>query len=203
VVACAGVYADRVAALTSAPRNPRIVPFRGDYYLIRPERRYLVKNMIYPVPDPSFPFLGVHFTRRIDGSIWLGPNAVLAFSREGYRITDVNARDLVEALAFGGFRKLAAKYWQTGLAEMVRDVSKSEFLKSLQEFIPEMVLDDLVPGPSGVRAQALAEDGTLVDDFIVNRTGNVLHVRNAPSPAATSSLAIGTLIADAVEERVA
>jgi (S)-2-hydroxyglutarate dehydrogenase len=203
VVACAGVYADRVAALTSAPRNPRIVPFRGDYYLIRPERRYLVKNMIYPVPDPSFPFLGVHFTRRMDGSIWLGPNAVLAFAREGYRITDVNPRDLVEALAFSGFRKLAAKYWQTGLAEMVRDVSKSEFLKSLQEFIPEMVLDDLVPGPSGVRAQALAEDGTLVDDFIVNRTGNVLHVRNAPSPAATSSLAIGTLIADAVEQHVA
>jgi L-2-hydroxyglutarate oxidase LhgO len=159
--------------------------------------------MIYPVPDPSFPFLGVHFTRRMDGSIWLGPNAVLAFAREGYRITDVNPRDLVEALAFSGFRKLAAKYWQTGLAEMVRDVSKSEFLKSLQEFIPEMVLDDLVPGPSGVRAQALAEDGTLVDDFIVNRTGNVLHVRNAPSPAATSSLAIGTLIADAVEQRVA
>jgi (S)-2-hydroxyglutarate dehydrogenase len=203
VVVCAGVYADRVAALTGAPRNPRIVPFRGDYYVIRPERRYLVKNMIYPVPDPSFPFLGVHFTRRMDGSIWLGPNAVLAFSREGYKITDLNPRDLVEAVAFSGFRKLAAKYWQTGLAEMVRDVSKSEFLKSLQEFIPEMELDDLVAGPSGVRAQALAEDGTLVDDFVVDQTGNVLHVRNAPSPAATSSLAIGSMIADAVEQRVA
>jgi L-2-hydroxyglutarate oxidase LhgO len=200
VVACAGVYADRVAALTNAPRNPRIVPFRGDYYVLRPERRYLARNLIYPVPDPSFPFLGVHFTRRMNGDVWLGPNAVLAFSRTGYRMTDVNPRDLAEALAFRGFRRLAVKYWRTGLAEMVRDVSKRAYLKSLQEYVPEIELSDLQPGPSGVRAQALAEDGTLVDDFIVDHTGGVLHVRNAPSPAATSSLAIAAMIADAVEK---
>jgi L-2-hydroxyglutarate oxidase len=200
VVACAGLYADRVAALTGAPPSPRIVPFRGDYYLLRPERRELVRNLIYPVPDPSFPFLGVHFTRRIDGEVWLGPNAVLAFAREGYRFTKVKPRDLAEVIAFRGFRRLAAKYWKVGLAEMVRDVNKNWFLASLREYVPELQLSDLRPGPAGVRAQALAEDGALVDDFVVDRTGNVLHVRNAPSPAATSSLAIAAMIADAVEQ---
>jgi (S)-2-hydroxyglutarate dehydrogenase len=200
VVACAGVYADRVAALTGAPRSPRIVPFRGDYYVLRPERRSLVKSLIYPVPDPSFPFLGVHFTRRIDGEVWLGPNAVLAFSREGYRLTDVNPRDLAEVFAFGGFRQLALKYWKVGLEEMIRDVRKSDFLASLREYMPVLEMADLLPGPSGVRAQALAENGTLVDDFVVNRAGTVLHVRNAPSPAATSSLEIARLIADSVDE---
>ena len=200
VVACAGLYADRVAALTGAPRTPRIVPFRGDYYVLRPERRELVRNLIYPVPDPSFPFLGVHFTRRIDGEVWLGPNAVLAFAREGYRFGAVNPRDLAEVIAFSGFRKLAAKYWKVGLAEMARDLSKKSFLASLREYVPELRASDLLPGPSGVRAQALAADGALVDDFVVDRTGNVLHVRNAPSPAATSSLAIAAMIADAVEQ---
>ena len=199
VIACAGVYADRVAALTGAPRNPRIVPFRGDYYVLRPERRHLVRGLIYPVPDPSFPFLGVHFTRRMDGSVWLGPNAVLAFSRTGYRLRDINPRDLAEAVAFAGFRRLATKYWRVGLAEMWRDVSKQAFLKSLQAYVPEMEMADMLPGPAGVRAQALAEDGALVDDFVVDHAGGVVHIRNAPSPAATSSLAIGAMIADAVE----
>ncbi len=203
VVACAGLHADRVAALTGAPRSPRIVPFRGDYYILRPERRHLVRGNIYPVPDPSFPFLGVHFTPRMDGSVWLGPNAVLAFAREGYRRTDVNPRDLLEALTFPGFLRLARKYWRTGLAEMWRDVSRRAFWKSLQSYVPEIRPDDLLPGPAGVRAQALADDGTLVDDFVVHYTDGVVHVRNAPSPAATSSLAIAELIADAVEKGTA
>ncbi len=199
VIACAGLQADRVAALTGGSPTPRIVPFRGDYYILRPERRHLVRNLIYPVPDPAFPFLGVHFTRRMDGEVWLGPNAVLAFAREGYHRTDLVPGDLVEALAYPGFRRLATKYWRVGLAEMWRDVSKAAFLKSLREFIPELTEADLLPGPSGVRAQALAEDGALVDDFVVEASGGVLHVRNAPSPAATSSLAIGNMIADALE----
>lgn len=200
VIACAGVYADRVARMTGASPDPRIVPFRGDYYILRPERRGLARNLIYPVPDPAFPFLGVHFTRRMDGDVWLGPNAVLAFSREGYRFGQVNPRDLAEVATFGGFRKLAAKYWRYGLDEMVRDVSKRRFLQSLQEYVPEVEEADLLPGPAGIRAQALAEDGTLVDDFVVNHSGRVLHVRNAPSPGATSSLAIASMIADAFDQ---
>jgi (S)-2-hydroxyglutarate dehydrogenase len=198
VVACAGLHADRVARLSGAPSDPRIVPFRGDYWVLRPDRRHLAKNLIYPVPDPSFPFLGVHFTRRIDdGAVWLGPNAVLAFSREGYRRLDVRPRDLGEALAFRGFQKLARKFWQTGMQEMVRDFNKEAFLKSLQVYVPDLTLADLLPGPSGVRAQALGADGTLVDDFVFNTQGDrIVHVRNAPSPGATSSLAIGRQIAD-------
>lgn len=202
VIACAGLQSDRVARLSGGPRDPRIVPFRGDYWVLRPDRRSLAKNLIYPVPDPSFPFLGVHFTRRLDdGSVWLGPNAVLAFSREGYRRLDLRPRDLGEALAFRGFQKLAAKFWQTGLQEMVRDFSKEAFLKSLQVYVPELTMADLLPGPSGVRAQALAADGTLVDDFVFNTQGNrILHVRNAPSPGATSSLAIARHIATTATE---
>jgi L-2-hydroxyglutarate oxidase LhgO len=198
VVACAGLHADRVARLSGAPSDPRIVPFRGDYWVLRPDRRDLARNLIYPVPDPSFPFLGVHFTRRMDdGSVWLGPNAVLAFSREGYRRLDLRPRDLAEALAYRGFQRLAAKFWQTGMQEMVRDFSKEAFLKSLQVYVPELTLADLLPGPSGVRAQALGPDGALVDDFVFNTQGNkIVHVRNAPSPGATSSLAIGRMIAD-------
>jgi L-2-hydroxyglutarate oxidase len=154
------------------------------------------------VPDPSFPFLGVHFTRRLDdGSVWLGPNAVLAFSREGYRRLDLRPRDLAEAVAYRGFQKLAVKFWQTGMQEMVRDFSKEAFLKSLQVYVPELTMADLLPGPSGVRAQALGPDGALVDDFVFNTQGNrVVHVRNAPSPGATSSLAIGRQIADTAAE---
>jgi L-2-hydroxyglutarate oxidase LhgO len=168
--------------------------------MLRADRRNLVRNLIYPVPDPAFPFLGVHFTRRMDGEIWLGPNAVLAFAREGYGRMDVVPGDLAEAVSYMGFRRLATKYWRVGLAEMWRDVSKAAFLASLREFMPELTDADLLPGPSGVRAQALAEDGALVDDFIVEASGGVLHVRNAPSPAATSSLAIGAMIADALEK---
>jgi L-2-hydroxyglutarate oxidase len=202
VVACAGLHSDRVARLTGAPRDPRIVPFRGDYWVLRPDRRDLARNLIYPVPDPSFPFLGVHFTRRLDdGSVWLGPNAVLAFSREGYRRLDLRPRDLAEAVAYRGFQKLAVKFWQTGMQEMVRDFSKEAFLKSLQVYVPELTMADLLPGPSGVRAQALGPDGALVDDFVFNTQGNrVVHVRNAPSPGATSSLAIGRQIADTAAE---
>lgn len=198
VVACAGLQSDRVARLSGAPRDPRIVPFRGDYWVLRPDRRHLARNLIYPVPDPLFPFLGVHFTRRLDdGSVWLGPNAVLAFAREGYRRLDLRPKDLFEALAYPGFQKLAGKFWQTGMTEMVRDFSKEAFLKSLQVYIPELDMSDLLPGPSGVRAQALAPDGQLVDDFVFNTQGSrIVHVRNAPSPGATSSLAIGRLIAD-------
>jgi len=200
VIACAGLYADKVAELSGAPRAPRIVPFRGDYFVLKPERRHLVRGMIYPVPDPTFPFLGVHFTRRIDGAVWLGPNAVLAFSREGYRRTDFKLGDVAEALGHPGFRRLATRYWKTGLAEMWRDVSRAAFCASLQVYVPEVQEDDLEYGPSGVRAQALSDDGALVDDFIVDRADGILHVRNAPSPAATSSLAIGAMIADAFEE---
>ena len=202
VVACAGLHADRVAQLSGAPRDPRIVPFRGDYWVLRPDRRDLARNLIYPVPDPAFPFLGVHFTRRLDdGSVWLGPNAVLAFAREGYRRLEIRPKDLVEALAYPGFQKLARKFWQTGMQEMVRDFSKEAFLKSLQVYVPELTLADLLPGPSGVRAQALGPDGQLVDDFVFNTQGNrIVHVRNAPSPGATSSLAIGRMIADTATE---
>ncbi len=203
VVSCAGLYADRLAKLTKAPDDPKIVPFRGDYYVLRPERREMVRGMIYPVPDPRFPFLGVHFTRRMDGEVWLGPNAVLAFAREGYRRTDLDPRDLVEALRFPGFQKLALKFWRTGWDEMYRDFSKAQFLKALQRYMPDLQMADLLPGPSGVRAQALSADGTLVDDFVVNHQGNSLHVRNAPSPAATSSLAIAGMIADTIEKAFA
>lgn len=196
VIACAGLQADRVAAKSGAPDDPRIVPFRGDYYVLPAPRRYLARTLIYPVPDPAFPFLGVHFTRRMDGDVWLGPNAVLAFAREGYRRSDLNVHDLAEVLGFSGFRRLALKYWQTGLAEIWRDYSRVAFLASLRDYIPELEASDLLPGPSGVRAQALDAQGTLVDDFVVNEADGVLHVRNAPSPAATSSLAIAGLIAD-------
>jgi (S)-2-hydroxyglutarate dehydrogenase len=198
VVTCAGVYSDRVAQMTGAAREPRIVPFRGDYYILNPERRHLVRSNIYPVPDPDFPFLGVHFTPRMNGDIWLGPNAVLAFSREGYRFRDVRPKDVGELFTNTGFRRFAMKHWKIGFDEMARDLSKKRFLGSLQKYIPEMTLDDLLPGPSGVRAQALSLDGKLVDDFVIDRGEGVLHVRNAPSPAATSSLQIGAMIADAV-----
>ncbi len=200
IISCAGLEADRIARITGAPRTSQIVPFRGDYYVLRPERRGWVNGMIYPVPDPRFPFLGVHFTRRMDGAIWLGPNAVLAFAREGYRRRDVNVRDLTEIVRYGGFRTLARRYWRTGIDELYRDFRKAAFLKALQRYMPELRMADLLPGPSGVRAQALGEDGALVDDFVVNVEGGALHVRNAPSPAATSSLAIGALIVDTAEQ---
>jgi (S)-2-hydroxyglutarate dehydrogenase len=191
VIACAGLQADLVARLTGDPGPERIVPFRGDYYTLTPEARSLVRGLIYPVPDPRFPFLGVHFTRRIDGEVWAGPNAVLAFAREGYRRRDIDPGELARILTDRGFLRLALRHWQTGLAEMWRDLSKRAFLGQLRRYVPDLRADQLRPGPSGVRAQALDPDGTLVDDFRLGGSGRILHVRNAPSPAATSSLAIG------------
>jgi L-2-hydroxyglutarate oxidase LhgO len=196
LITCAGLFSDRVAALTGAPSDPKIVPFRGDYYVLPTEKVNLIRSMIYPVPDPSFPFLGVHFTRRIEGGVWLGPNAVLAFTREGYQRLDFRFADLWEVLTDRGFRSLAGRYWRTGLGEMYRDFNKPAFLKALRRYMPELEERDLLRGPSGVRAQALGSDGKLVDDFVIHRDANVMHVRNAPSPAATSSLAIAGYIAN-------
>jgi L-2-hydroxyglutarate oxidase LhgO len=201
VVTCGGLQSDRLAQMTGGRRDPKIVPFRGDYLILRPEKRHLVQGNIYPVPDPSFPFLGVHFTPRMDGSIWLGPNAVLAFAREGYAFFDVNLRDLGEALTYPGFLKLARKHWETGTAEMYRDLNRAAYVKALQRYIPELEPEDCLQGPSGVRAQAMEADGSLVDDFVFEGSDGVVHVRNAPSPAATSSLAIGKYVADDAEKR--
>ncbi|MDQ6771735.1 MAG: L-2-hydroxyglutarate oxidase [Candidatus Dormibacteraeota bacterium] len=198
VVACAGLQSDRVAALAGGAREPRVVPFRGDYWRLRPEAAHLCRNIIYPVSDPAFPFLGVHATRRLEsGEVWLGPNAVLALAREGYRRTSLRWADATGALFDPGFRRLARRHWRAGALEMWRDVSKRAYWRSVRRYLPEVSLEDMLPGPSGIRAQAIARDGTLVDDFVVEASGRVLHVRNAPSPAATSSLAIGGAIADA------
>jgi L-2-hydroxyglutarate oxidase LhgO len=195
VVACAGVHADRLARRSGGSAEPRIVPFRGDYLALRPERRSLVRGLVYPVPDPAFPFLGIHTTLRLDGSVWLGPNAVLALGREAYGRFDVNRRDLLEALRAPGFRTLARRHWRMGAAELARDYSRRLFVAAARKLVPELELDDVLPGPSGIRAQALASDGTLVDDFVFERREGVLHVRNAPSPGATSSLGIGDHVA--------
>jgi L-2-hydroxyglutarate oxidase len=198
LVTCAGLYSDRVAELAGQKRAVRIVPFRGEYYLIRPERQYLVRNLIYPVPDPRFPFLGVHYTRRILGGIEAGPNAVLAFAREGYTSRDVNLADLADALSFPGLWRFLGKYGQTCWDEIRRSFSRELFCRSLQRLVPEIQPDDLIPGGSGVRAQAMSPEGSLVDDFHFVQGERELHVVNAPSPAATSSLAIGEEIAEMV-----
>jgi L-2-hydroxyglutarate oxidase LhgO len=195
VVACGGLQADQLASMTGDDPDPRIVPFRGDYYTLEPSATHLVRGLVYPVPDPRFPFLGVHFTKRIDGAVWAGPNAVLAFAREGYRRMDVRPRELLATLTFRGFQRLAGRYLRTGLTEMWRDWWKPAFVAELRRYVPEIRADDLRFGPSGVRAQALSRDGTLVDDFSLTGGGRVIHVRNAPSPAATSSLAIGAHLA--------
>ncbi len=196
VINCSGLFSDRVTRLFGLKPSAKILPFRGEYYELLPERRHLVKSLVYPVPNPDFPFLGVHFTRMIDRSIHAGPNAVLAFKREGYRRTDINFADLFEILTFLGFWKLARKYYREGIMEMVRSVSKRAFVKSLQRLIPEVTDDDLVPTDSGVRAQALMPDGKLADDFLIVKGKNSMHVCNAPSPAATASLEIGRFIAN-------
>ena len=202
VVACAGLQADRVAALGGAREGPRIVPFRGDYYTLTAEAHGLVNGLIYPVPDPRFPFLGVHFTKRIDGAVWAGPNAVLAFAREGYRRRDIRPLELLSTVTDRGFLRLAGRYFRTGLGEMWRDWWKPAFVRELQRYVPDIRSDQLEFGPSGVRAQALGRDGTLVDDFVLSGSARILHVRNAPSPAATSSLAIGSMLATTVLERL-
>jgi L-2-hydroxyglutarate oxidase len=194
VVNCAGLHSDRVAAFDGRGVPARIVPFRGEYYHIKPHARHLCRNLIYPVPDPAFPFLGVHFTRTIHGGLECGPNAVLALAREGYRKTDVNLRDLVEALTYPGFLKLAGRHWRMGLGEVWRSVSKAAFVRALRRLNPAITADDLEPAPAGIRAQAVAPDGAMVDDFLIRRTGRCVHVVNAPSPAATASLTIGERI---------
>lgn len=197
VVNCAGLYSDKVAQMTQdKPINLRIVPFRGEYYKIKPEKHYLVKHLIYPVPDPNFPFLGVHFTRMMRGGIEAGPNAVLAFGRESYRKSDINAKELWETLSWPGFQKVASKYWETGLGEMYRSFSKAAFTKALQELIPEIEENDLMEGGAGVRAQACDRDGGLLDDFAILEDEKVINICNAPSPAATSSLAIGQTVSE-------
>ena len=195
LVNCAGLHSDRVAKLEGTDPGAKIVPFRGEYYELVPEKRFLVKDLIYPVPNPDFPFLGVHFTRMIDGTVHAGPNAVLSFKREGYTKTDFDLRDLSEVMRYGGFWKLALKNMDEGIKEMVRSFSKGAFVKSLQKLIPEVQAEDVVPTHAGVRAQALKPDGALVDDFLIVEGQNALHVCNAPSPAATSSLEIGAYVA--------
>jgi L-2-hydroxyglutarate oxidase len=194
VIACAGLQADRVAALAGDDAGVRIVPFRGDYYTLRPEARHLVRGLIYPVPDPRLPFVGVHLTRRIDGAVLAGPNAVLAAAREGYRRRDISPRDLLDTVGFAGFRRLARSFWRTGAAEMWRDWSRRAFVADLRRLVPALASEHLVFGPSGIRAQAVATDGSMVEDFKLGGSDRILHVFNAPSPAATSSLAIGRVL---------
>ena len=194
IINCAGLYSDKVAKLTSKVVDVKIIPFRGEYYKLKKEKEYLVKNLIYPVPDPNFPFLGVHFTRMMKGGVEAGPNAVLAFKREGYKKSDINLAELGESLAWPGFQKVAYKYWKTGIGEMYRSFSKAAFTKALQKLLPEVQKEDLVEGGSGVRAQACDRTGGLVDDFLILEDKQVINVCNAPSPAATSSLAIGETV---------
>lgn len=201
VVNCAGLYSDRIATLTSGKVDVKIIPFRGEYYKLKTEKEHLVKTLIYPVPDPAFPFLGVHFTTMIHGGVECGPNAVLAFSREGYKKSDINLAELAETLAWPGFHKIAGKYWRTGMGEMYRSFSKSAFTKALQKLVPEVNEDDLLPGGAGVRAQACDRTGGLLDDFLILEEKNAINVCNAPSPAATSSLAIGETVANLVLKR--
>ena len=190
LVCCAGLQSDRVAALAGTQPPVRIVPFRGDYYTLTPQSRTLVNGLVYPVPDPSFPFLGVHFTKLIDGRVIAGPNAVLALARERYNRTGVDVRDVASTLGYRGFWRLARRHFRFGATEMWRDVVKRAYVRELQRYVPAVTADDLEFGPSGIRAQALDREGRLVDDFVLERTGRQLHVLNAPSPAATASLAI-------------
>jgi L-2-hydroxyglutarate oxidase LhgO len=190
VILCAGLQADRLARLAGDVREPVIVPFRGEYQRLRQERAHLVKALVYPVPDPAYPFLGVHFTRRIGGAVDIGPNAVLALAREGYRRRDVVPADFLETLASSGFRRLARRHWRTGARELLGSLSRRAFIARARSYVPELRAEDVEPAPSGVRAQAIDSDGTLVEDFRIHELGRVVLVRNAPSPAATSSLAI-------------
>ena len=201
VINCAGLHSDRIAKLGKVEPQAKIVPFRGEYYELTPEKRYLVKTLIYPVPNPDFPFLGVHFTKMIDGSVHAGPNAVLSLKREGYHKTDFDLRDFAEVMTYPGFWKLAAKHADEGIKEIIRSFSKAAFVRSLQKLIPEVQAQDLVPTHAGVRAQALKHDGSLVDDFLIVQGENSIHVCNAPSPAATSSLEIGKAIVAQITEQ--
>jgi len=199
MINCAGLFSDRICRLAGGQTNLRVVPFRGEYYELALSRQQLCRNLIYPVPDPAFPFLGVHFTRMIDGGVECGPNAVFALARNGYRWRDIRLTDLAETLSFSGFQKLAGKHWRMGLAEMHRSLSKRAFVKALQRLIPSLKSSDLIPGRAGVRAQAVTPDGDLYDDFLVVPSHRGIHVLNAPSPAATASLAIASQVADEFE----
>lgn len=201
VVNCAGLHCDRVGRLGGTKLDAKIVPFRGEYYELKPEKHFLCKNLIYPVPDPKFPFLGVHFTRMIDGSVECGPNAVLAFAREGYKRTSINVGDLAESLTYAGFVRMALKHWKMGIGEMWRSCSKNAFVKALQRLMPEIRSNDLIAAPAGVRAQAILPNGQMVDDFLIVENEKMIHVNNAPSPAATASLNIGRLIVEKIAER--
>lgn len=198
IITCAGLYSDKLSKLTHPENDLIIIPFRGEYYKLVPEKKSLVNHLIYPVPDINFPFLGVHFTRMIDGEIEAGPNAVLAFKREGYKFTDFDVSETLETFTWPGFWKIASKFGMTGMGEIYRSISKSAFTKALQKLIPEIKESDLMTGGSGVRAQACSRDGILIDDFDILKKGNIVHVRNAPSPAATSCLAIGEKISQII-----
>lgn len=205
-VNCAGLHSDRVARLSGDNPRAKIVPFRGEYFELREDAKHLCRNLIYPTPDPAFPFLGVHFTRMIEGNdgasqVECGPNAVLAWAREGYGKTTLNVGDLAESLTYGGFLKMAAKHWRMGAGEMWRSVSKRAFVRALQRLIPEITADALEPAPAGVRAQAVTPDGAMVDDFLIDETDRVVNVLNAPSPAATASLNIGAHVVERLAER--
>jgi len=201
VINCAGLQSDRIARLAGVDPNVKIIPFRGEYYELKPERHALVRNLIYPLPDPLFPFLGVHFTRMVHGGVEAGPNAVLAFRREGYNRTSFSLRDSSEMAGYAGFWKMAGKHWKTAAGEFHRSFSKAAFVKALQRLMPEIREEDLVPGGAGVRAQAVAPDGSLLDDFRIERADKMIHLLNAPSPAATSSLSIGETISAAAQEQ--
>jgi L-2-hydroxyglutarate oxidase len=205
LINCCGLQSDLIAQMTRGANlgggpEHRIIPFRGEYYKIAPERQFLVKNLIYPVPDPTFPFLGVHFTRMAKGGVEAGPNAVLAYAREGYRHSQVNLKDLWQTVSFRGFWAMTGKYWQTGFGELYRSLSKAAFVRALQKLVPEIRESDLIPGGAGVRAQAVSANGALVDDFVIKEGRNAIHVLNAPSPGATASLAIGRQICEMAEK---
>ena len=201
LVNCTGLHADRTAKLTGHKSPAKIVPFRGEYFVLKPEAQHLCRNLIYPVPDPAFPFLGVHFTRMVLGGVECGPNAVLAFAREGYSKWNINLRDLLESLTYPGFLRLAMRHWKIGMGEMWRSFSKRAFVKALRRLMPEIRSEHLVAAPAGVRAQALERSGRIVDDFLILDSERIVNVCNAPSPAATASLNIGTLIVDKLAER--
>ena len=198
VINCAGLYSDKIANLNGNRHDVRIIPFRGEYYELKKEQQHLIKHLVYPVPDPNFPFLGVHFTRMKKGGVEAGPNAVLAYQREGYKKSDINLREMGEIIRWPGFQKVVAKYWQTGMGEFYRSYSKSAFTKALRRLVPELKKSDLIPGGAGVRAQACDKNGNLLDDFVLDEGENFIHVLNAPSPAATSSLSIGDSLAEMV-----
>jgi (S)-2-hydroxyglutarate dehydrogenase len=198
MINCAGLFCDKVAEMAGEKLDLKIIPFRGEYYYLKEEKKHMLKNLIYPVPDPNFPFLGVHFTRRITGEIEAGPNAVFAWKREGYKKTDFKLSDVLESISWSGFRKVALKYWKTGMGEYYRSYSKAAFVKALQKLMPSIQEEDLIPAGAGVRAQACHRDGSLIDDFFIQENGKTIHVLNAPSPAATSSLSIGDTLSDKV-----